>query len=181
MAQTGKSHIVIISKSKDAAPVAFVCKKLGHITARGSSRRNGVEKGGKEALEEMVEYLKQGFAGAITVDGPKGPAFKVKPGIISIAQKANTTIVPYVIELSSYWQFKSWDKFRLPKPFSKVLISYGAPIDVSDKSIDFSEYQRLIEESLNTQSEIAQKRMVEWRQIPKLNPLQSYPTKDHLS
>lgn len=169
LAQMGKTHIVIISKSKDADPVAHVCKKFGHIVVRGSSKNTNINKGGKQAKDEMIEFLKKGFPGAITVDGPKGPAFKAKPGIVDMAIKANANIVPYAIGLSSFWQFKSWDQFRLPKPFSKILISYGNPIDISDGDKSFGIYQMLIETSLNNQTAIANLEIFNWEQYSKIN------------
>ena len=169
LAQTGKAHVVIISKSRDADPVAYACKKLGHIIMRGSSKKGEVDKGGKLAKDEMIESLKKGIPGAVTVDGPKGPVFLVKPGIIDMAKKANVVIVPYAIGLSSYWQFCSWDQFRLPKPFSKILISYGEPIDVSDESIEFCDYQKSIEVALREQCLIAEKKIIGTEHFSRLN------------
>lgn len=140
--------MVIVSKSKDAEPVAFTCANLGHQVARGSSRsKDGRDKGGRKAAEEMTGYLIDGLPGAVTVDGPKGPAKKVKPGIIVMAQKAKLPIVPYAPLARSYWEFNSWDKFRLPKPFSVIDVYYGDPIDVSGLSME--EAQSALENGLN--------------------------------
>ena len=163
LAQTGKPHIVIISKSKDAEPVAFLCKKLGHISVRGSSKKAGApDKGGKLAKDEMIEYLKNGYPGAITVDGPKGPAFMVKAGIIDMAQKANVAIVPYTLASSSYFEFKSWDRFRIPKPFAKILVSYGEPIDLSNESISFEDYRLQVENSLLKETKLVSEKILNW-------------------
>ena len=163
LAQTGKPHIVIISKSKDAEPVAFLCKKLGHISVRGSSKKVGaLDKGGKLAKDEMIEYLKNGYPGAITVDGPKGPAFMVKAGIIDMAQKANVAIVPYTLASSSYFEFKSWDRFRIPKPFAKILVSYGEPIDLSNESISFEDYRLQVENSLLKETKLVSEKILNW-------------------
>ncbi len=130
-AKTKKKHVVIVSKSKDAEPVAFTCSRLGHAVARGSSRNKaGVDKGGRAAMSEMEIILKQGIPGALTVDGPKGPARIVKPGICALAFKAKIPIVPYMPIARSAWVFNSWDRFRLPKPFSIIDVYYGAPIEV---------------------------------------------------
>ncbi len=169
LAQTGKSHVVIISKSKDASPVAFVCNKLGHKSVRGSSKKLGLDKGGKVAKDEMIECLKIGIPGAVTVDGPKGPAFHVKPGIIDMAQKAGVVIVPYSIASSSFWEFKSWDKFHLPKPFAKVLIMYGDPIDVSDTKVDFSDYLIKVENSLNSRTDLVNEQLNNWKNCSRTN------------
>ena len=131
-AQTGGQHVVMVSKSKDAQPLAYTLQKLGHITMRGSSKNSsGVDKGGRLAKDQMTEILVTGVPGAITVDGPKGPAHYVKPGILDMAKHAETPIIPYVALADRYWAFNSWDKFRLPKPFSRIIIGYGKPILVS--------------------------------------------------
>lgn len=129
LAERKEIYVTIVSKSKDAEPVAYTCRKLGHHPARGSSRRGNVDKGGRQARDEMIEYLKKGFPGAITVDGPKGPIFKVKRGVVDMALAANCWIVPYTVKSKYYIQFNSWDKFQLPYPFSKVYIHYGDVLD----------------------------------------------------
>ncbi len=147
-AQTGSKHVVIVSRSKDANPVAFTCGKLGHIVCRGSSRtKDGRCKGGKAAMDEMTEVLKSGIPGAVTVDGPKGPAKEVKPGIIVMAKKSQSVIIPYSPIARSYWEFKSWDRFRLPKPFSIINIHYGEPLKIEDE--DLSVYQEELKNRLN--------------------------------
>ena len=149
LAQTGTRHAVIVSKSKDAEPVAFLCEKLGHLVIRGSSRgANGNDKGGKAALDEMILSLSSGTPGAITVDGPKGPAKKVKKGVIIAAKEASVPILPYHIVAKNYWTFNSWDKFQLPKPFSIIEVAYGKPINSQDESVE--KIQENLEKSLQT-------------------------------
>jgi lysophospholipid acyltransferase (LPLAT)-like uncharacterized protein len=150
LAQIGKPYVVIVSKSKDAEPVANLCSRMGNVVARGSSRsKDGRDKGGKQAKDEMIEVLKTGVPGAVTIDGPKGPAKEVKPGIIDMAKKSGTPLIPYVPIPERYWTFNSWDKFRLAKPFTKVIIYYGEPLLVSEDS-DFetikSEFKKSLDE-----------------------------------
>ncbi len=148
LAQTGKKHVVIVSRSKDAEPVAYTCHNLGHAVARGSSRsKTGVDKGGRVAMEEMIDLLKSGLPGAVTVDGPKGPAKKVKPGIIVMAKKSGIPIVPYSPIARNYWEFNSWDKFRLPQPFSVIDIYYGDPIMVDELPLEQAQLE--LENGLN--------------------------------
>lgn len=147
LAQTGRRHVVIISRSRDGDPVAYLCGRLGHLVVRGSSRKRGVDKGGKEAKDEMIEALRRGVPGAVTVDGPSGPAFEVKPGIIDMARQSGVPIIPYVPLPASYWTFRSWDRFRLPKPFSRIDILYGEPLLIG-AGADFSEHQQGIAETL---------------------------------
>ncbi|ATH07388.1 hypothetical protein BIY24_05375 [Halobacteriovorax marinus] len=169
LAQVGNPHIVIVSKSKDADPVAFTCRKIGTIVVRGSSRNaQGVDKNGKEAKLEMIEKLKEGYPGAVTVDGPKGPAKKVKPGIVDMALKSETVIIPYLPIPESYWSFNSWDKFRLPKPFSRIVVLYGKPI-VASSSENFESYQVELESSLNDLEEKAKEALVNWKNLSSKN------------
>jgi len=54
----------------------------------------------------------------IIPDGPRGPSYCVQPGIIKLAQKTGAAIFPIRVAYQNYWQLKSWDRFRNPKPFS---------------------------------------------------------------
>ncbi|MBC7713531.1 MAG: lysophospholipid acyltransferase family protein [Rhizobacter sp.] len=169
LAQTGLQHIVIVSKSNDAEPVAYTCEHLGHLVVRGSSKRGNVEKNGKEAKEEMIECLREGHPGAVTVDGPKGPVFKVKPGIIDMAKKSQALLVPYVVCPKSFWQFKSWDSFRLPKPFSKILVSYGEPIAVSAENNSYEADQNKLEVAMNKLTMETLKNLTSWEKYSSHN------------
>lgn len=78
---------------------------------------------------EYIEKLSNGHRGGLTVDGPRGPRQVVKPGIAIISQQSGAPIIPAVGLASSYWEFsKAWDKFKIPKPFSKLILIYGEPI-----------------------------------------------------
>ena len=127
-AQIGTTYCVIVSPSKDGELVAVTCQKFGNIPVRGSSSR-----GGKKAMAEMIDKVKEGYPAAITVDGPKGPAHSPKRGIIEVAKQTGAPIIPYVVYPVSHWTFeKAWDKFRLPKLFCKVMIHYCEPIFVPE-------------------------------------------------
>ena len=141
LAQTGTPHTVIVSRSRDGEPVAFLCTRLGHVAVRGSSKKRGVDKGGKEAKDQMIERLAAGSPGAITVDGPSGPVHEVKPGIIEMARRANVPVVPYLAIPARCWTFNSWDRFRLPKPFSKIDVYYGPPYPIAPET-PFEEFAR---------------------------------------
>lgn len=151
LAQTGHPHVVIVSRSRDGDPVAFLCQRLGHQVVRGSSKKRDKCKGGKEAKDEMIELLKGGLPGAVTVDGPLGPAFEVKPGIIEMARLSGVPIVPYATTADRRWSFNSWDAFRLPKPFARIKIRYGAPIQVpmATQFSEFETYQQRVARALN--------------------------------
>lgn len=150
----GEHFTMVISESKDGELVAVTCEKFGHKPARGSSTR-----GGKKAMIEIVKYMKNGYPGALTVDGPKGPAHVVKPGIIEIAKLCHCAILPLSPYASSFWVFKkSWDQFRIPKPFSKIVVVIGEPI-IIDEDISreqFDDFSKLIGKKIELGEKIAQ-------------------------
>ncbi|KAA0257762.1 DUF374 domain-containing protein [Deferribacter autotrophicus] len=139
--------VTIVSESKDGEIADFFLKKFGFQTVRGSSTRGGVK-----AVIGAKRRMGDNFDAAVTVDGPKGPRFEVKPGVIYLAKKKTNFVVPAVCKCEKYKEFNSWDRFILPYPFSKVKIMYGEPIYFS-KSIDDS----LMEKDRN----FLQKRMLE--------------------
>jgi lysophospholipid acyltransferase (LPLAT)-like uncharacterized protein len=111
---------IMISQSRDGELIAGVANKIGWHTARGSSTR-----GGKNAMDAMISHMKKYGLGAHILDGPTGPMGKVKPGVIKLAQETNAFVVPFYAVPEKAWFFNSWDKFMLPKPFSKVTITFG--------------------------------------------------------
>jgi lysophospholipid acyltransferase (LPLAT)-like uncharacterized protein len=137
LSQSHKSHAVIVSPSNDGELVAQTCQRMGHKIARGSSSR-----GGQTALKQMIRYLKEGHPGAITIDGPRGPAHQPKKGIFELAYLTKTPIIPVTVLPKSYWTIhKSWDQFKIPKPFTRFIIHYGAPllIDKDSKNDHFNQ------------------------------------------
>ncbi len=111
---------LMISKSSDGEIIAGVAEKSGWHAVRGSSSR-----GGKEALRKMIERLSKTRLAGHIVDGPKGPAGNVKAGVIQLAQAADAVIIPFYVSADRAWYFNSWDSFFLPKPFARVVISFG--------------------------------------------------------
>jgi len=129
---------LMISKSSDGEIIADVAERTGWHTVRGSSSN-----GGKEALRTMIDHLSRtGLAGHI-LDGPKGPAGIVKAGVIELAHAADAVITPFYTSADRAWYFNSWDNFFLPKPFAKVVISFGKVIKLSpDRDPNAFERQR---------------------------------------
>lgn len=112
---------IMISKSADGQLIAGVAARTGWIPVRGSSSR-----GGREALSVMIETLKHNRMAGHIVDGPRGPAGIVKPGIIRLANATGAMVVPFYLKADRAWFFRSWDRFMLPKPFAKVTLTFGA-------------------------------------------------------
>ncbi|MEA1967402.1 MAG: lysophospholipid acyltransferase family protein [Thermodesulfobacteriota bacterium] len=137
--------VIMISRSSDGDIIAPVARHTGWKVARGSSSR-----GGKEAMYEMIAALSRNSVGANLVDGPKGPIGKVKPGTIRIAQKSGSVIVPCFVIAESAWYVNSWDRFMIPKPFSKVEIIFGDMIkaDLIKTDNDFEKRRVFLEKEM---------------------------------
>jgi len=124
--------ITMASLNRDGAIAAVIGKKLGYTMVRGSSTR-----GGKDALAIMIKLIRDGQSGALTVDGPRGPRHMVKPGAVVIAQKANAKIIPVGVFGTKMKKLeKSWDKFKVFYPFSKIHIHFGNIVEMGK---DFDE------------------------------------------
>ena len=118
----------MISQSSDGKIVAGIAERTGWTAIRGSSSKDG-----KQALREMIVNLKKSRLAAHIVDGPRGPSGIVKAGIIRLAQATDAVIVPFNVSAEKAWYFNSWDKFLLPKPFSKVFLKFGSMIKFDEK------------------------------------------------
>lgn len=118
---------VLVSSSKDGELIAGPLSELGYIPIRGSSTRQG-----SRAMKEMIRAARN-ISLAITPDGPKGPSGTIHPGVFQIALLANIPIVAIAAHTDQEWVFNSWDRFRFPKPFSRVNIEYSDPIYIADK------------------------------------------------
>lgn len=119
--------VVMTSRHLDGEYIARVIQCLGFGTARGSSSRGGVS-----ALREMARGLRQGTDVAFTVDGPRGPCYQAKPGPIQLARLTGAPILPFHVEVEDRWEFRSWDRFRIPKPLSRGVLLFGELITVAD-------------------------------------------------
>ena len=115
----------MISQSRDGDFISKIVSRLAWIPVRGSSTR-----GGAKALKAMVQKVAENRIGVHIVDGPTGPARMVKPGMLLLARIANAVICPAVVSYQRSWTAKSWDRFMIPKPFTRILIRFGAFITV---------------------------------------------------
>ncbi|MCP4372015.1 MAG: lysophospholipid acyltransferase family protein [Deltaproteobacteria bacterium] len=130
---------LMISKSKDGEIIAAIAKRTGWYPVRGSSSR-----GGSGALHDMIRRLKKFGLAAHIVDGPRGPAGIVKPGTIRLVHETGSVIIPFYASAEKAWYINSWDKFMLPKPFTKVTLFFGEMIRFSpSKNDEDFEKQRL--------------------------------------
>jgi lysophospholipid acyltransferase (LPLAT)-like uncharacterized protein len=136
---------LMISQSKDGDLISGVANRIGWHTPRGSSSR-----GGKQAMDRMIDHLKTYGFGAHILDGPTGPIGRVKAGAIKMALEANAVMIPLYTSADQAWFFNSWDKFMLPKPFSRVCITFGREIrfETADNGDDFENHRLYLENAM---------------------------------
>lgn len=143
---------ILISPSNDGEIANRICESINFKTIRGSHKRRG-----SQALREIIRALKHGESLIYTVDGPKGPMYKVKDGIIKIAQLSGCPVVPISAHMDSVFRINSWDKYELPTVFTKMLLVMGDEINIpKSASVEEGEKYRVqIEEDLLKLKEIA--------------------------
>ncbi len=137
----------LISPSVDGEIPAKIVAARGARVIRGSSTRTGAQ-----ALREMYQVISvEGVSPVTTSDGPTGPIFKFKPGAAMLARMTGVPMVPLACAASSAWYLGSWDRFMIPRPFSRVVVAVGAPVavDKTHSSRDFSEVQQQMEAAIN--------------------------------
>lgn len=121
--------VTLISSSRDGQIMAGAIKRFGGTIVRGSSSKKSIQ-----GLKGLVRLAKKGLRPVMAVDGPKGPIYQVKPGVFQTSRLCQLPIVPL-----SFWCSqplvleKSWNKARLPKPFSRVTVYFGRPLAAVDK------------------------------------------------
>jgi lysophospholipid acyltransferase (LPLAT)-like uncharacterized protein len=134
-----RNGAALISASRDGDLLTDAIERFGFDVVRGSSSRLGAS-----ALLQLSDTLAAGRDVVITPDGPRGPAYELGPGIIFLAQKTGAPVLPMNLEYSNCWRFKSWDRFILPRPFSRVRVIVGQPQHVrSTTTTDAFEAERL--------------------------------------
>jgi lysophospholipid acyltransferase (LPLAT)-like uncharacterized protein len=121
----------LISASRDGDMLAALVRRFGYDVVRGSSSRFGAS-----AMLQLAELMRQGGDAIITPDGPRGPAYRLGAGIAFLSQTTGAAVVPINMEYSGYWRLKTWDRFILPRPFSKVRVILGLPHHVPPTDTD---------------------------------------------
>jgi lysophospholipid acyltransferase (LPLAT)-like uncharacterized protein len=111
----GRQPYALVSASQDGAWLTAFFAAAGLRTVRGSSSRMG-----REAANALVEVLRAGHDVGITPDGPRGPCYELKPGAVIVTRRTRTPILVVGGEFDSAWRLRSWDRFYIPKPFSRV-------------------------------------------------------------
>jgi lysophospholipid acyltransferase (LPLAT)-like uncharacterized protein len=136
---------IMTSKSLDGEITAGVARHVGWYPVRGSSSR-----GGGHALKELTNRLKKNGLAILFPDGPRGPAGVSKPGAISLAHAADAVILPGYVQAENAWYLNSWDKFMIPKPFSRVTIGFCEMIKLPpiQSEVDFESQRKMLDDIL---------------------------------
>ena len=147
---------IIISESFDGEYISRTAQRLGMSVIRGSSTR-----GGSKALRNMVKLVRDGMRMSITIDGPKGPRYKVKSGALLLAAKTGVPVLPVLAEAKDFWEVNSWDRLIVPKPFTRAKMFFGEPVFVSEKDIEGGVSAK--REELQQKLDALTRRGEEWR------------------
>lgn len=115
--RTKRSVYALVSASKDGAWLAAFYRLIGLIPVRGSSSNFG-----REAGKALIEVMRAGHDIGITPDGPRGPMYVVEPGVLVVTRRNNAPMVLVGVEFTWAWRLKSWDRFYIPAPFSRVIM-----------------------------------------------------------
>jgi lysophospholipid acyltransferase (LPLAT)-like uncharacterized protein len=142
------SFAALTSKSKDGDLLAKLLRHWDYKVIRGSS-----SSGGDVALEIIVGYAKNNYSIAITPDGSRGPAYKLKAGVVVAAKKAGIPIVLAGVGYKKKKILKNWDKFEIPHFFSNANVVYSDPVFI-DKDLSYKETSEKIIECENKLNEL---------------------------
>jgi lysophospholipid acyltransferase (LPLAT)-like uncharacterized protein len=113
----------LVSPSKDGELAARVIDRLGAYSIRGSSTRTGAQ-----AMRDLYQAIKRdGVSPVTTPDGPTGPPQVFKSGTAMLAQLSGAPMLPISYAARKFWRLKTWDRFIVPRPFTRVVIAVGEP------------------------------------------------------
>ncbi len=165
----------LISESKDGEIIARIIDRLGMKSFRGSTTKNGTK-----AMNDLVEFIKQGHYGGFTPDGPIGPPYVSKPGIIQVAARTGSPLVPFAWDARPSFEFNSWDRFVLPLPFSRIAVVYDFEPMYVPQGLSTLEYEELRKEFdrrmniLNFQARVYVKNRIENMDPRNISPPDNY-------
>lgn len=115
----------IVSASVDGEVPARIARSWGAEVIRGSAANTGAL-----VLRDAQKMMKDGISIVATSDGPLGPAFEFKSGTVLMARVGGAPMVPIACAADRAWYLDTWDHFMIPKPFARVAIAIGEPVDV---------------------------------------------------
>ncbi len=139
-----KNKAALVSPSKDGEILATVLEKYGYEAIRGSSNDRNIQ-----SLMLMIKKLRQGYHLGLAADGPQGPIFRTKPGVVFMAMKTGKKIIPIGGAFKHKYVFqRAWDKFHFPYPFTRAAVVVGDPLTVPPDA-DLKAYSQRIDQEIN--------------------------------
>lgn len=146
---------ILISRSFDGELITRILRLFGFKAVRGSSSR-----GAREGLLGLAQVIESGNPAIFTADGPRGPIYRTKMGPIKLAQMTGAPIGAFHLEPERAWVMRSWDRFLVPKPFTRIVVSWAQWTRVpADLAADQFEPKR---EELNAAIERARLRALDY-------------------
>lgn len=144
---------VLISRHADGELIAQTCRHLGFKVVRGSSTRGGVE-----AVRQLMRQGRRAHL-AVTPDGPRGPRRQVQPGVVYLASRTGLPIVAAGVGYGGAWRARSWDRFAVPKPWSKAVCVVAPAVHVPPnlKKEEIEAFRLAVEERLLAATAAAEK------------------------
>jgi hypothetical protein len=121
---------VLISQSFDGELIARTVQRLGFVAVRGSSSRDG-----SVGLRNLQRAYLDGHFCAVTADGPRGPSQVAKPGVAHLATLVESEVIAFHAYPERAWQLRSWDRFLIPKPFSRVTIGWITDVPAEQSAV----------------------------------------------
>ena len=122
---------IIVSRSYDGELITRILELFGFRTTRGSSTR-----GAREGLVGLKQVIESGRPAIFTADGPRGPIYRTKMGPIKLAHITGARIGAFHLEPERAWTMHSWDRFLVPKPFTRIVVSWArwttVPTDLAE-------------------------------------------------
>lgn len=154
-----RQYAILSSLSRDGDISSSILRRFKWKIVRGSSTR-----GGAQGLIELIRYLRQGGTVGITPDGPSGPIYHIEPGAVYMSQKTGSPLFPVAFTPEKYWQFNSWDRFIIPKPFTRCIVHYGSPLTVpADTAPDsFDSWKTKIADAIHESNRQGQEELEQW-------------------
>jgi lysophospholipid acyltransferase (LPLAT)-like uncharacterized protein len=142
-----KKLVALISEHPDGMLVARTFKRLSVDYVNGSTNKGGVR-----AFKTLMEVLARRDVVGIIPDGPRGPARKLSDGVVFLAKHSGQPIIPLAYATTRFITFKSWDRFRLPLPFSKGVFIYGKPIHIPQdiRQEEMERFRLQVEDAITT-------------------------------
>lgn len=127
----GRGIGVLVSPSDDGALVGRMLTHFRYRVIRGSTSR-----GSAAAMRELAAELAAGVPIVITPDGPRGPRHTMNSGACWLARARSAPLLTVGIAVDRAWRLSSWDRFTIPKPFARIVVTYGDPIAIPPDAAD---------------------------------------------